>query len=298
MDEIHDVRDDGDTDRGHAPQDEPARTPEAPGALRDVLTRVAIGDLDPQTAAALLQQAPGPAAAAGDPGRSAVRPEDRPRESAVAGLTISATGVRVTVVPDPSVATVLAEGPHQIHQEGDRLVLELPDRPIDPDGFTVRPGWQWGKLRVDWPLRVGKVRVNPALPIRLDLTASDAQVRGTRAPLEFGCLSGSLNITDHRGPLRGTVTTGSARIEAQLSAADDALSCDMSSLKLTLLAGSDTTVTATAEMGAVKFADGKAVRTRPDDITGLRGTTTATVGSGRGALAIAVRMGSGKVMLP
>jgi hypothetical protein len=270
-----------------APGTVPGRTLPT-GRLHDLLEQVAAGDLDPGEAARLLDE---------DPDAPTV---DRDLAgTGVGAVTVSATGVHLTVYADPSVATAVAEGPHLVRQEGDRLVFELPGRSRHEDGFEVNPRWMWGRFRLDWPYGQGErvvLRVNPALPLRLDLQASAAHVRGTRAPVEFGCFSGSLTLVDHVGPLQGTITTGSARIEAVLRGADDKLSCDMGSVRLTLLPGSDTTVSTRAEMGSLKLVGGSPVRRGSEG--GLAQTGSAVVGPGHGRLEVAVRMGSAKVTLP
>jgi hypothetical protein len=259
--------------------------------LHDLLTRVASGELDPAEAARLLDD---------DPRAPTVDHGPLGSYDGIAGISVGATGVRLTVVADPTVATAVADGPHKVHQDGDRLVFELPGRERGNDGFETTPRWQWGRMRLDWPYGSGErvaLRVNPALPLDLVLTACDASVRGLRAALTVAEFSSSLTVTDHDGPLRGTVSTSSAKVEAVLRGDDDALSCDMGSLKLTLLPGSDTTMTASAEMGSVKVA-GAGARAGSDDVPGLRTTTTATAGAGHGRLAVTVRMGSAKVTLP
>lgn len=259
--------------------------------LHDVLTRVANGELDPADAARLLDE---------DPQAPTVDRVSPATHDGVTGIAVGATGVRLTVVADPTVATAVADGPHKVRQDGDRLVFELPGRERGPDGFEVTPRWQWGRMRLDWPYGSGErvaLRVNPALPLSLTLTACDASVRGLRAALDVAAASGALVVSDHHGPLRGTCSASSAKIEAVLSGDDDALSCDMGSLKLSLLPGSDTTLTASAEMGAVKVS-GAGVRAGSDDLPGLHTTSTASVGAGRGRLTIAIRMGAAKVVLP
>lgn len=71
----------------------------------------------------------------------------------------------------------------------------------------------------------------------------------------------------------------------------------MSSLKLTLLPGSDTTMAAQAEMGSIKVVGPTTGQPRADS-PGPRTSTRAVVGAGTGRLEVAVRMGSAKVVLP
>ena len=178
--------------------------------LHDLLAQVASGELDPAEAARRLDE---------DPTAPTVDTAPLPSYTGITGVVITGVGVRLHVVADPSVATAVADGPHLVRQDDDRLVFDLPGRARREDGFAATPRWQWGKMRIDWPYGSGErvtVRVNPALSLRLELTACDANVRGMRSALEVGCFSSSLGVVDHDGPLTGTITTGSARIDAVL----------------------------------------------------------------------------------
>lgn len=253
-----------------------------PEELHDLLTRVADGSVDPADASHLLRHAP------------AAPAEPLERSAPVHGVTVTASGVRLSVMADPSVASAVADGPHEVWQDGDRLHLELPGRAV----ADARRRWQFGNVRIDWPYGSGervRLRVNPALDLRLELVACDAKVRGTRGPLQVGCFSGSISVTDHDGPLTGTVTTGSARVEAVLRGAEDTFSCDMGSLQLRLLPGSDTRIVGYSDMGSVKIV-GTDVTTGPDERTGLSTASHAVVGAGTGQLTVGVRMGSAKVL--
>lgn len=259
--------------------------------LHDLLTRVASGELDPAEAARLLDD---------DPQAPTVDHSPPTAFDGITGVTITATGVRLSVLADPTVTTAVADGPHTVRQDGDRLVFELPGRERGADGFELTPRLQWGRFRVDWPYGSGErvaMRVNPALAVVLETTACDAAVRGLQAELDARCQSSSLNVLEHDGPLRGALATGSARIEARLRGPGDSLAVDMGSLKLTLLPGSDTTIDARTEMGSLKVV-GPRVGGGHDDVGGLHTLGTTVVGAGTGRLAIAVRMGSAKVTLP
>lgn len=262
--------------------------PRSAGGLHDLLTQVAAGELDPAEAARLLDQ---------DPNAPTLDQGAVPSYQSISAISINAVGVRLQVFADPTVASAVAEGPHLVHQDGSRLVFDLPGRARGEDGFEANPRWQWGKLRVDWPYGSGErvvVRVNPALALQLELKACDTTVRGLRAALEVSAFSSSINVLDHDGPLSGAITTGGARIESVFSGAADSLTVDMGSLKLTVLPGSDTTMTARSEMGSLKVV-GPRVRESHDELTGLHSSGSAVVGAGTGRLDVSVRMGSAKV---
>lgn len=245
-------------------------------ARRAVLEQVAAGTLDPDRAVLLI-------------GSSGSVSDDGIRE-----VTVNASGVGLVVRADPGVATAVAEGPHQLRQDGDRLVLELPGA-VD----AARPGWQLGRFRLELPRGSGervRVRVNPALPVRLVLNACDAAVSGLRADLVVEASASSVKVTDHVGAVGGVLSAGSAAVSAVL-ARDCALECDMGSLALVLLPGSDAVVTATAEMGSAKIVGGHDATSGVEG-SGLRTVHRAVTGTGAAAVGLRSRMGSIKVSLP
>lgn len=250
--------------------------------LRDLLERVATGAVAPDDAAAELRaRASAPAA----------RPVDD--VGPVDALTVVGSGVRLVLLGDPHVATVLVEGPHRICEQGSRLVVDLPGEE------RTRPSWRFGGFRLEVPGGSGqrvRMRVNPALALRLELGACDAKVSGLRSDLDLDVSSSSLTIADHEGAVRGATTASSVAIAAVLRR-DGELVCDMGSLSLALLQGSDATVTASVEMGTVTFFGGDQGDASTDS-AGLRTTRRASTGSGAAAIGLRGRMGSIKVSLP
>jgi hypothetical protein len=258
----------------------------ATDSLRDLLTRVAAGEIDAAEAARLLDE---------DPAAPTVdRTSDLPASPSgrVTALIIKAGGVKLTIVADPTVDTLVADGPHTLRQDGPTLVLEAPGA----DGWKTQPapkylGWV---PNVVWTAGRGEkvhVRVNPALPLTVDATASAVEIVGTRSSLTLGGSASSVKVRDHVGSLHGTLSMGSAKIATTLTGPSD-FSCELGSVDLRLEDGSDVTVTAFAEMGSLYFAGhGK----EPWSYDG-RASQTIVAGAGTHTFGLSVRMGSASIM--
>jgi hypothetical protein len=259
----------------------------ATDSLRDLLTRVAAGEIDAAEAARLLDE---DTTAPTIDRTSALTTSP---SGSVAAIMIKTGGVKLTVVADPTVDTLVADGPHTQRHDGPTLVLEAPGA----DGWKTQPapkylGWV---PNVVWTAGRGEkvhVRVNPALPLTVDATASAVEIVGTRSSLTLGGSASSVKVRDHVGSLHGTLSMGSAAVVGTITGPSD-FSCELGSLDLRLDRGSDVTVTAFAEMGSLKVAGGT------DAETSFDGTASRTVvaGAGTNPFGITVRMGSASIVV-
>jgi hypothetical protein len=260
----------------------------ATDSLRDLLTRVAAGEIDAAEAARLLDEdASAP---------TLDRTSDLPASPSgrVTALIIKAGGVKLTVVADPTVDTLVADGPHTLRQDGPTLVLEAPGA----DGWKTQPapkylGWV---PNVVWTAGRGEkvhVRVNPALPLTVDATASAVEIVGTRSSLTLGGSASSVKVRDHVGSLHGTLSMGSAAVVGVITGPSD-FSCELGSVDLRLDRGSDVTVTAFAEMGSLKVAGGDAGSDASFDGTASR---AVVAGAGTHPFGVTVRMGSASIVV-
>lgn len=248
-------------------------------SLRDLLTRVASGDLDPAEAARLLDEDP----SAPTVDRSATVP------STVAGVVIRAGGVKLTVLHDPSVDTAFVEGPHTLHEDGGTLVIEAPGsqgyRTTDAPRFL---GW----VPAVWTGGRGEkvtVRINPSLPLTIDATASAVEVVGHCAPLALTCNSSAIKVRGHRGPVTGSVAMSSLDVDGVLTG-PGSLVCELGSVNLRMLPGSDLVLRTTGDMGSVKINGEKS-----DLGFDAEGRKTL-IGAGSTPYNLAVRMGSATVV--
>jgi hypothetical protein len=252
--------------------------------LRDLLARVAAGEVGPEEAARLLDS---------DPTAPTLDQTSAPVavDGPVGSLTVHAGGVKLTVVADPTVDTVVVDGPHSLRREGTALVLETPGG----DGWRTTPPPRFlGWVPTVWTAGRGEkvhVRVNPRIPVTLEATACSVEVTGLRAALTLGGSASSVKVRDHEGALHGSMAMGSLAVVATVDAPSD-LTCELGSLDVRLTRRSDVTVTATSELGEVKVAG-------PDQVERETSTSrqTIVVGSGANPFTVAVRLGSASVVV-
>ncbi len=244
-------------------------------SLRDLLTRVASGELDPADAARLLDD---------DPGAPTLDRTEAPR--AVTAVTIRAGGVKLVVVADPTVDTAVADGSHSVRHEGSTLVIDAPRT----DGYQVEAAPRFlSWVPSVWTGGRGErvtVRVNPALPLTIDATACSVESSGTTSDLTLAGTSSSVRVKDHRGTLHGGITMSNVQVVGAITG-PSAFTCELGSLNLRLTTGSDVVVNASAELGSVKVPGEKL--SAGQDRTSRQ---VATVGAGSHPLDLSVRMGS------
>lgn len=282
---------------------------------RTILEDVAAGRLSPEEAAARLGRAPGQG-----PRRS--QPPPPGSSPTVRSVQVRAAARTVRVVGDPMVAEVAAEGLHQVHREGDTLVVTAHRRDdaggggsfafVGPDlGWLARRAWSeaerrgrgrgrawprgewppppWG--RPDWrdwhrlvePL---VVRVNPSLAVEADVSAGSLTVSGLLGPLEVDVSAGSAALEDVGGPVTVRAQAASVRLRGRLDTGASSIRCDAGSVSVTLEPGSDVKVTARAELGRVR------VGPAGEDWALGQTTKDLVVGAGRASLDIEATMGA------
>jgi hypothetical protein len=266
------------------PGPSPAEAPATPDALRDLLARVAAGDLDPAEAARLLDDDPAAPTVDATAATTSV-------DGAVASLTIHAGGVKLTVVADPTVDTVVVDGPHGLRREGSSLVLEVPG---DGGWKTTPPPRFLGWVPTVWTGGRGEkvhVRVNPRIALTVEATACAVEVTGLRAALTLGGSASSVKVRDHEGALHGSMAMGSVAVVGTVAEPSD-LTCELGSLDVRLTSRSDVTITATSELGEVKVSG-------PGKLAQETSTSrqTLVVGDGANPFTVAVRLGSASVVV-
>jgi len=250
--------------------------------LRDVLTRVAEGDLDPDEAARLLD--------ADAPRPTAPRPAT-PDVDGVAGILVRATGVKLRVIADPSVDTAVADGPHSLRRDGATFVLEAPGEAAGTGEAPRFLSW----VPAVWTGGRGErvtVRVNPGLPLTVEATACSVEVTGLAADLALAAVSCAVKVREHRGCVSGTASMCSVEVAGEISG-PGSFSCELGSLSMRLLPGSDALVTVASEMSSLRVGEAR-VQGGP----GGSAPQTLVAGAGSTPYDIRVLMGSGSIVAP
>lgn len=261
-------------------------------SLRDILNRVATGELSPeeaqsQLAAAQAEHAEEPAPA------EAPRPDLEPlvAPSNISRIVVRATGVRLTIVGDASVDSAIADGPHKVTFENDRMVIgsDL----SQPGGYT---GEAPRSAFMNWISTVNKagsnlrVRVNPDLPLEVLNIAGSLDLSGTSGSAAIGVEAGSARLSRGSGPLALSVASGSADVEWMFTG-DSSVVCELGSAKVTVLPGSDATVSVDATLGSAAIRTATGIQ----KASSAGGPLSTIVGEGTGKLTVTAKLGSAEV---
>lgn len=252
--------------------------------LRDLLNRVASGEISPEEAESTLNRA-GTAAKADATAHEAI--PEQPAPEPVRRISVRGSAVRLVVVGDPSVDTAIAEGPHRVSHVGDRLTVHSDLRVGEYEAEAPKSTfatWLSTANRAGSTLRV---RVNPDLPLDVLNVAGSLELSGMRSATSVGVEAGSARLHDGAGQLTLSVASGSADVEWQFQG-ECSVSTDLGSARLTLLPGSDVSVKAEATLGlaTIRLADGTTIKATPE------GHPPVVAGTGAGTLAATTRLGS------
>jgi hypothetical protein len=249
---------------------------------RQILERVARGELAPEEAAARLEELERDEPAAPD------QPDDR-RPAPLVGTDAGVRQIKVIsefgsvqVIGDGSVREAVVEGPHSVSHEDGRLVIE--HDADDGDFFFSRPGRVSFRGRHRHQRLV--VRMNPALPLEVASMAGSIRIRDLTGPIQASVQAGSTIIDSFRGPLNLTSAAGSIRASGTLTEGESRISCQAGSVRIQLERGSSVRVRARAQMGRVRI-DGS----KRGESLGIGGGDEVMIGEGKATLDIDATMG-------
>lgn len=248
--------------------------------LKDLLTKVASGEISPEEAQERLAAATQPSPAADD----ATPPPDA---EPVRRITIRGSAVRLIVVADPTIDTAVADGPHRVSHVGDTLTIHSDLSAGQYETEAPRSAFATWLGSVNKAGSTLHVRVNPGLPLEVLNVAGSLELSGMRAPTSIGVEAGSAKVHDGAGSLALSVASGSAEVDWQFHG-DCAVSTDLGSARVHVQPGSDVAITAEATLGmsTIRMADGTTIKASP------AGNPPVLVGAGSGRLTVTSRLGS------
>lgn len=229
-------------------------------ALRDLLQKVAAGELDAEEAAELMEEmdrSTGPAI-----------------DSKVADVRVHCEVGAVTVVGDPTVREAVAEGRHTARFVGQTLVV---DAELQAPGFVFLP--RPSRLRHELT-----VRANPALPLDIQMGAGSATVRGMTGPISASVGTGRLAVEGFRSPIDLNVEAGNITATGRLDSGMSRVRCEVGRVSLRLESGCSLQIDARSDLGRVSLPGEKH--------SGRRPTSTSTIlGDGAGTLDVKMALG-------
>lgn len=278
---------------------------------REILEAVARGEITPEEAAERLDGGPArrieihKIELGGDHDVDDDEPERQSTtvDDDVRAVRVAAAIGTVRVLGDPEVTGVSVEGPHRVrHSDGVLVVESEPLAAVDEDdehemvhlgqnvaaAFSFVTGGRRRQVRLRHPRRsVTEVRVNPSLPLTVDVSAGTARVSRIEAPLTLDVSAGSCKVTEHAGSVTGSVAAGSLSVRGRITGEGD-LSCEAGALSIVLEPGSDVEVDVDLNMGNLSIKS-------PDAPNGSSRARHVVVGEGTGRLGVSGNMSSVKI---
>ena len=257
---------------------------------REIVSQVAAGKITPEEGAARLQSldevepAAPVAAPTAAPPTAAVGPDTRRVK------VISQIG-STEIVGDPSVAYVVADGPHTARQDGDTMVISY--APFEEsDHFTFGRGDRRLVVNgVDFHKRKLTVRMNPKLALYASVQAGSVRIEGVQGPIEGEVQGGNCQISAFRAALNFVIQMGNLSASGRLDSGASKVRCEMGSVKIHLEKGSSVRVTARTTLGKVS-CEGEAT----DKVVNVgQGGKDVTFGSGEGSLDVECTMGNVRI---
>ncbi len=254
---------------------------------REILSQVAAGKITAEEGAARLESLDA---------SETPPPADAPASAPQAG-TSDTRRIKVVsqfgsaeIVGDPSVAYVVAEGPHRARQDGDTMVID--HLPFDEsDNFTFSRGdRRIVNNSVDLHRRNLSVRMNPQLALLASVQAGSVRIEGVQGPIDGEVQAGNCRVSGFRGPLNFVIQAGNLSASGRLDGGASKIRCEMGSVKVHLEKGSSVRVTARTTLGKLSIdSEGS-----DQVILGQTGKDV-TVGAGAGSLDIECTMGNVRV---
>lgn len=226
----------------------------------------------------------------------------------VRAVRVVGTFRALRIVGDPSIQGAVARGPHKARNENGTLVFEEEYDPESPS-FTLfgpssgsgsrsgrRSGRRSARVNVDIGGRnfrwdrdltppVLKIRMNPELPLEVDMTAGSVRVGDVRGPITASLAAGSGHFSGVHSPFRLNADAGSVRVSGLFDRGESEVRCTAGKVHVMLDRGSSVQITARATLGKIMLPSG-------EQWAGLGGgKKEVTIGDGKAKLELEATTG-------
>ncbi|HVD03527.1 MAG TPA: hypothetical protein VNF75_05275 [Candidatus Dormibacteraeota bacterium] len=247
-------------------------------AMQELLRQVASGDVSPEEATERIAALQKTAVAVEEPPVGRVR---------VTGLVHP-----TKIVGDSQVRDVSVQGPHRAAREGDAMVVR--GMPLGEEGGWFSFRWPeklpFGTGSGQNPLRPVLIRMNPQLPLEVEMAAGLLTVEGIRGPIKADIQAGSARVEGFSEAIDLNVTWGTVSVRGLLNQGASRIRCEAGTVKVRLEHGSSVRVVARSTLGKISL---------PGDGAGLADGWTmggdlreVTIGEGSGHLEIDATTGA------
>lgn len=269
---------------------------------REILERVASGDLTPEQAAEILETAefetPPVSEPLPKPGSSAKL--DQSVTGSVVGIRLKSAFRSATIVADPTIRTASVDGAHNARVDGDVLVIDGDEDEDGSQSFRINSGRVGRRNRRT--IHIGAenprpspltLRVNPSMKIEAEISAGSLKIIGMRNAINAEVSAGALSVEDSTGPLDLSTAAGPVKVRGRIVSGAHRIRCEAGAVKVILEEGSSVAIDAQASLGRVSLPG---LKTPSGFAIGLQ-RLESTVGSGDASLSIECSVGGVKVIL-
>jgi DUF4097 and DUF4098 domain-containing protein YvlB len=250
-------------------------------SLQDILRKVAAGELSPEDGSAQIE--------ALHRGQVAVS------EAPIRMVRVVGALHPLRITGDGEVREAVVSGLHEVHREGDTLVIRTTTGGDDDSGFAFRwPGRagipNFSGSHPERSLRPIQVRMNPDLALEVEMSAGLLSVKGVKGPIKADIQAGSAKLEDFASPFDLKVTWGTVSATGVLKDGNSQVRCEAGTVKIGLEAGSSVKVQARSTLGRISLPGESASLTEGWTMGGEQ--RDATIGSGRGRLDVETTTGA------
>jgi DUF4097 and DUF4098 domain-containing protein YvlB len=223
-------------------------------------------------------------------------------DTGVKAVRVVGTFRSLRIVGDPSISGAVARGSHKARTENGTLIFEEEYDPDNP-GFTLfgpSSGRGTGKRRPSFSMDIAgrsfrwdrdlappilKIRMNPDLPLTVDMTAGSVNVVDVHGPITASMAAGSGQFSGIRSPIRLSADAGSVKVSGIFDKGDSEIRCTAGRVNVRLGQGSSVKITARATLGKIVLPSG-------EQWAGLGGgKKEVTVGDGKAKLDVEATTG-------
>ena len=135
-----------------------------------------------------------------------------------------------------------------------------------------------------------RIRMNPDLPLEIDMTAGSAKVNGVHGPITANLTAGSGRFEDIRSPIKIGLDAGSVNVQGLFNEGDSEIRCTAGKVRVELDRSSNVSIKASATLGRIALPDDGE---RDSEWQGVgTGRRQSKVGDGRASLDIEATTGS------
>ena len=240
---------------------------------REILSQVAAGTISAEEGAARLEALETPPAS-----ESPTRAPTLPPTTGIRLVTVNSRFGNTEIVGDPTVASVVADGPHRARQEGDAMVIDQSFLSGETSFEFNRPYARISVPGLDTDKKL-TVRMNPVLALRTRVQAGNLHVRGVKGAITSDVQAGNCIVDGFAGPVNLSVSAGNLEASGRLDAGVSTIRCQMGEVKVHLDTTSNVRITAHTTLGKVA----------------VDGVKDQVVGTGAGNLEISCTMGDVRV---